>query len=132
MTYETLGERLKQLRLKKGITVDDMAKRVGKNRATIYRYENNQIPSIPHSIIVQLSDILNVPITFLIGKEDDETWKKTEILADVILQLRENKEFADTVFALQGLSVEQLSIVKTFISALKGEFNNGEHTRETK
>ena len=34
-----IGERIKQRRLELNLTVDELAKRLGKNRATIYRYE---------------------------------------------------------------------------------------------
>ena len=36
-----IGERIKQRRLELGYTADALAKLLNKNRATIYRYENN-------------------------------------------------------------------------------------------
>ena len=38
-----IGERIKAKRVSMGLTVDQLADRLGKNRATIYRYENGDI-----------------------------------------------------------------------------------------
>lgn len=36
----SIGKRIKNLRTKRGMSIDDLADRLGKNRTTIYRYEN--------------------------------------------------------------------------------------------
>ena len=33
------GDRIKQRRIELGLTADDLAQKIGKSRATIYRYE---------------------------------------------------------------------------------------------
>ena len=40
---DTICERRKEL----GMTVDELAERVGKSRATVYRYENGSIEKLP-------------------------------------------------------------------------------------
>jgi repressor LexA len=35
----TIGERIRRRRKQLGLSVDDIAKKLGKDRATIYRYE---------------------------------------------------------------------------------------------
>ena len=42
----TIGERIKKRRLEIGMTVDQLSDLIGKNRATIYRYESNEIDYI--------------------------------------------------------------------------------------
>ncbi len=66
-----------------GLTVDDLADRLGKNRATVYRYESDEIENFPITIIYHLADILQTSPQFLMG------WDKNEIPWD--------KEFRDRV-----------------------------------
>lgn len=67
----TVGERIKQKRLEKGMSVDELAAKLGKNRATIYRYESNDIENLPITILGPISEALNVSPTYLMGYEDD-------------------------------------------------------------
>ena len=39
----TIGQRIKNRRLYLGLSVDEVALKLGKNRATIYRYEKDDI-----------------------------------------------------------------------------------------
>ena len=45
-----IGQRIKQRRIELGLTVDDIAEKIGKNRATVYRYESNEIEDLPKAI----------------------------------------------------------------------------------
>ena len=42
----SIGKRIKNLRTKRGMSIDDLADRLGKNRTTVYRYENGDIENI--------------------------------------------------------------------------------------
>ncbi len=65
----TIGDRIKQKRLEMGYTVDDVAKLLGKNRATVYRYESNEIENFPTTVLEPLSKILNTTPAHLMGWE---------------------------------------------------------------
>ena len=39
----TIGSRIRQKRQELGMSVDELAARLGKNRATVYRYESDDI-----------------------------------------------------------------------------------------
>lgn len=64
------GERIKTLRQQMNISADYLGEIIGKNRATIYRYENGSIDDIPISIIKKLADVFGVSACYLIGMED--------------------------------------------------------------
>ena len=51
----TVSERIRQRRLELGLTVDEVAVKLHKNRATIYRYENEDISKLPASILEPLA-----------------------------------------------------------------------------
>ena len=66
----TIGERIKQRRLEIGLSVDQLADIIGKNRATIYRYESNEIEKFPLDILYPLAEALRTSPAYLMGWED--------------------------------------------------------------
>ena len=54
----TTGEKIRTRRKQLGMSVDDLAAKLGKNRATIYRYENDMI-EMPASLLKPLAEILD-------------------------------------------------------------------------
>lgn len=77
----TVGERIKQRRKELGLSVDDIAKKLGKNRATIYRYESNEIENMPLDVIEPLARVLNVSPAYLMGWID-----KKELRGEYLLK----------------------------------------------
>lgn len=65
----TIGDRIKQRRLELGLSADQLGERIGKDRATIYRYENNDIKKMPIAILGPLANALNVSESWLMGRE---------------------------------------------------------------
>lgn len=93
----TFGERLKQRRLKLNISAGELASLIGKNRATIYRYEKGDIGNVPLDIIDPLAEALDTTPEYLMGLADSEEvgtrieqGKKTTIY--VAIQVTEAKQ----------------------------------------
>ncbi len=63
----TIGERIKQIRKTKKISVDYLAKELGVSKTTIYRYEDSTIEKIPVRIFDQLCILLEVSPAELMG-----------------------------------------------------------------
>ena len=53
-----------------GLSVDDLAAKLGKNRATIYRSESDEIENFPIQVIGPLSKALDVSPGYLMGWEE--------------------------------------------------------------
>lgn len=68
----TIGKRIKLLRTKRGLSIDDLADKLGKNRTTIYRYENGDIENLPLSVLDPLADVLETTPGYLMGWKDKE------------------------------------------------------------
>ena len=68
-----IGQRIKQRRVELGLSVDDIAEKIGKNRATVYRYESNEIEDLPTSILEPLSKALLTTPAYLMGWENDNS-----------------------------------------------------------
>lgn len=67
----TIGARIKQRRKELGLTVEELANRLGKNRATVYRYESNDIENLPTTVLEPLAEVLKVHPAYLIGWQAD-------------------------------------------------------------
>lgn len=66
----TIGERIKERRKKLGISVDDLANKIGKNRATIYRYESKEIENLPTTVLEPLAKALATTPAALMGWDE--------------------------------------------------------------
>ena len=52
------------------MSVEDLAQKLGKNRATVYRYENGDIRNLPSEVLVPLAAALDTtPGELLVGTE---------------------------------------------------------------
>lgn len=83
-----IGARIKQRRLEIGMSVEELADALGKNRATVYRYENGDIENMPTPILEPIARILNTTPAYLMGYEENLEGNAdfiTEILKDSIL-----------------------------------------------
>lgn len=67
----TIGERIRQRRLELGLTADDVAAALGKNRATVYRYESNSIEKLPTTVLEPLAEVLGTTPAHLMGWDED-------------------------------------------------------------
>ncbi len=65
----TIGEKIKEIRKEKNISVDYIAKELGVSKTTIYRYEDSSIEKIPLQVFDKLCDILGVTAATLMGND---------------------------------------------------------------
>ena len=80
----TVGERIKQRRKELGLSADELAEKLNKNRATVYRYENSDIERIPAEVLKPLSEILQVSPEYLMGwSEEDEKNGLDRLVRDI-------------------------------------------------
>ena len=63
----SIGQRIHDRRVELGLSVDELAAKIGKDRATVYRYERDEI-DLPFSIIQFLCGALGTTASFLCGE----------------------------------------------------------------
>jgi len=68
----TVGERIKKRRKQLKLTADDVAVKIGKNRATVYRYESDEVEGLALDTILNLAKALNTDPAYLMGWSDEE------------------------------------------------------------
>lgn len=70
---QTIGKNIKNRRLELKMTVDEVAEKLNKNRATIYRYENGEIENLSVSVMIPLAKILHTTPAKLLGLEGENS-----------------------------------------------------------
>lgn len=66
-----IGERIKYLREKQHMSADELGAKIGKSRATIYRYEKGEIENLPVPVLIPLAMALNVTPAELLESTED-------------------------------------------------------------
>lgn len=95
-----IGPRIKQRRKELKMSADELAKKLGKDRSTIYRYEKGDIENLPLDILDPIAEALETTPAYLMGWEKQVEEKPVETankLADLFLGL-EFKEDEDLGF----------------------------------
>ncbi len=101
----TVGDRIRTRRKQLGLSVDELADLLGKNRATIYRYESSEIEKLPTTVLEPLAKALNTTPSYLMGWQDEDN-----VFGDIIKSRR--IELGLTIEDLAqktGLSVESIN-----------------------
>lgn len=68
-----ISDRIRARREELGLSVAELAKRLGKNRATVYRYESNDIEDMPSSVLEPLAKALQTTPAYLMGWDNKQT-----------------------------------------------------------
>lgn len=130
----SIGNRIKHRRIELGLSADDLATAIGKDRATIYRYEKNEISKFPTEALQPIAKALKTTPAYLMGWEDDSSLKpKTENYSDhekeVIAAYRAKPEMQSAVDTLLGVTEQEKIHPKTHerlhkvqIAAQNGKF----------
>ena len=106
------GDRIKQRRLELGLTADDLAEKIGKSRATIYRYENGDIENMPTPVLEPLAKALDTTPADLMG------WQSSSI-SPLHNNIRcENVAESELVLSYRKLNKPNQSKVLTYSKSL--------------
>ncbi|MBO4899209.1 MAG: helix-turn-helix transcriptional regulator [Lachnospiraceae bacterium] len=72
------GEKLKEIRIKKGLSQKDFASRIGVVGATVSAYENGKkYPSV--DILIKICSVYDVSADYLLGLSDQMELLKTDL-----------------------------------------------------
>ena len=67
-----IGNRIKARRTELKMSADSLAKLIGKDRSTVYRYESGDIDKVSSEILITLANALQTTPSYLIGLDTKE------------------------------------------------------------
>ena len=74
-----MGERIKQLRLQKGLTQEELGKYIGVQKSAIRKYEKGSVTNLKRSSIEILAKLFNVTPSYLMCIDDDNNFENNMI-----------------------------------------------------
>ena len=88
-----IGNRIKERRMELKMSADSLAKLIGKDRSTVYRYESGSISKLSADMLEPLADALQTTPAYLIGLDRTEESAVASIISSEGMQLRHMEEW---------------------------------------
>ncbi len=120
----TTGERIKQCRLKLGMTQTELADKVGVKFSAIHKYENGLVVNLKRETIEKLAIALNVRPSYLMCMDDDpsppDASKDEDAeLLEYLEELRTRPEMKMLFKTSKHMTKEQLEGVVAMLEGFK-------------
>lgn len=114
-----IGDKIRNARLKKGMTQEELGNALGVQKSAIAKYENGRVVNIKRTTLKAISDILGIaPSELIFETYMEEEQKKNDIQADIILKMRTDQEFMSVVETLYKLDKEKLHSINQMLNTL--------------
>ena len=84
-----IGRKIKNLRLEKGLSQEELAKRIGVSRESISHYENNRIVP-PIHILKEIAKVFNISVKYFFEEDIEEEITEEDNTLDLINSLPSN------------------------------------------
>lgn len=126
--------RIRELRIKNHLTLDDVARHLGVGRQAIYKYEKGTVTNIPLENIEKMAELFDVSPGYLAGWLDDDTValekEFIDTLQEIIPQTSEARILARGIDRLPPEEREQaLAVVRAMFHQHTDYFKeNGDET----
>ena len=108
-----IGDRIKERRKYLRMSADELGKRLGKDRSTIYRYEKGDIENLPLDILEPIAEALETTPQYLMGW--NEAQKKNDDLVAIIQELRKDEVFLSIVQSIYEMESEKRNSLLTIL-----------------
>ena len=127
--------RIRELRTKNNLTLDDVARHLGVGRQAIYKYEKGTVTNIPLENLEKMADLFDVSPGYLAGWTDDDAKEQlkdlTDMLQEVIPQTSEARILARGIDRLPPEEREQaLAVVRAMFHQHSDYFKENDDDTE--
>jgi transcriptional regulator with XRE-family HTH domain len=110
-----IGQKIRDARLAKGMTQEELGRILGVQKSAIAKYENGRIVNIKRSTLKKISDVLGIrPSELIFEASPVET-------ADLHAKILMDHDVMDMIAKYYSLDIKSQAIVKKFIYSLDPE-----------
>ena len=98
-TRSSVQERLKDLRVERGLNLEELAQETGISKSALGSYENDndEYKEINHGSLLKLADFYQVSVDYLLGLTNNRKYENTPIeelhLSDEVVELLKSERF---------------------------------------
>lgn len=118
-------DRIREAMRAAGKSQADLSRETGLNRSTISRYLSGEVEP-RHEATHKMAIVLNVSEMWLFGydvpQHRTDEQKKNDQLSELIVRMRTDREFFETVASIANLNEKQYQSVQHLISAFNEQF----------
>ncbi len=112
-----IGHRIKERRKELGMSADELAEKLEKNRSTIFRYEKGDIENLPLEMLEPLAEILQTTPAYIMGWEE-EIKKDPVGAAERHFEIIMDEDISEIFDDFKLLDTAQRKIVKDLVHSL--------------
>lgn len=135
----TIQERLKDLRVERGLTLEQLAEQTGLSRSALGSYESDEFKDISHYALVKLAKFYGVTADYLLGMAETRNHPNAELaelrLSDVMIELLQSGKIDNALLCelathpdfprlmaelevyVNGMAVKLVQTANTFVDA---------------
>lgn len=110
-----IGQKIKEARIAKGMTQEELGEILGVQKSAIAKYENGRIINIKRSTLKKISDVLGIRPSELIFEAAPVE------AADLHAKILMDHDVMDMIEKYYSLSIAEQAIVRKFIYSLGSE-----------
>ena len=122
------GDRIRELRLRHGLTLDDVARHLGIGRQAVYKYEQGTVTNIPLENLEKMAVLFGTTPGYLAGWSDDHP----EDPPDTAPRTEEARILAKGIDQLPKAQREQaLNVIRAMFSMHADYFTKGTDDDDT-
>ena len=81
----SIGEKIKQARMAKGYTQEELGKLIGVQKSAVAKYEKGRVVNIKRSVLSKISKVLDIPPVELVSDIEEKPVETANKLADLFL-----------------------------------------------
>ena len=153
----SIQERLKDLRVERGLTLEQLAEAVGLSKSALGSYEADESKDISHYALIKLADFYGVTADYLLARTETksdpnadladlrlsdemiELLKSEKIDTALFCELATHKDFvkllADMQIYVEGIATQQIHNLNAWVDVVRAEimekYQPGEHDKTT-
>ena len=76
----TIGEKIHDLRVRNGMTMEDLAREIGVQRSAVNKYEKGLVINLKRSTIASLCRVFSVPSSYFLDEDDQLTSEEHQLI----------------------------------------------------
>jgi len=96
-----IGAKIKQARLAKGYTQEELGKLIGVQKSAVAKYEKGKIVNIKRSVLAKISKVLDIPPVELVSDIEEKPVETANKLADLFLGIEIKETDAEVKLMLE-------------------------------
>lgn len=112
-----VGDLIKQARIEKGLTQEELGEKVGVKKSAVAKWENGRVSEIKRSNLKKLSDALGLNPNRLLGDIAQDPVGVAQEMADIYL----DAELRSMIAKYRELSIDKQAQVREYVELLHSQ-----------